>query len=715
MSEDLSALLARIVVPSADGAAPSPWDDRLRPGAAVGRFRMLRELGRGGFGIVFEAEDEQLGRRVAFKALRARDPARDELLRREARVVAGLQHPNIVTLHDAGLAEGGWFLVLELLRGETLARRLARGHLAVRDAVQVAAGIATALRHAHAAGVLHRDLKPANVFLTADGGVKVLDFGLARVLGADGPRGGTPGYAAPEQRRGEPEDARTDLFALGVVLAEMATPPRGRGPRPGEDVASHELVRAPPPLRTMVARLAAEQPAALRELQALAEDLEPVRPRSHARSVEAALQLGRAEALAAEPLFGQACAAEYRKALEIDPTLAVAHYELAVWARRFGAATGEQRASADAALRHAANASPLQRLLIRALAAELDGRIEDATWLLREATERHPDDARPAYALADLLRHEDELELCLPWLRRTLALNPDHGWALGQLAEVLGALGRAPELARCLAAWERAPSPVTLHAVSIARGWLGDLGGAEDAARRASALGGGLVAQLDAIGARVMAGRSAEVEGEAAALAEPGSPVRRLGYYVRAAAAGYQGRHGDGIAVLDALLRDVPGADRDLHCRGVRVDYLLGGGDREAVRAEVEAIREIDAGAAARHAAGVAWIGETALARDLGAALRPGSVPARVLRAVLAFAGGAEDDGLAELETLAAEAPVSTWRIAPVWLLGDLAARAGREELARRAFERFEAMYLPRVMWRCWAHARALRQLGRER
>src|SRR5512138_1853379 len=260
----LSALLAEIVAAS-DAAAPAPWERVLAPGAVVaGRFELVRELGRGGFGIVFEALDRELRRRVAFKAIRpgerARDPASAELLRREAMAVAQLQHPNIVTLYDAG-ADAGPYLILELLRGETLARRLGRGRISAREAMRVALAVSRALVHAHANGVLHRDLKPSNVFLCADGVVKVLDFGLAHVFGAGGPAGsGTPGYMAPEQRRGGAEDARTDVYAVGVLVAEMVT--GARIPEPGGDVAAVlAAARIPRPLADLARRCTSADPA----------------------------------------------------------------------------------------------------------------------------------------------------------------------------------------------------------------------------------------------------------------------------------------------------------------------------------------------------------------------------------------------------------------------------------------------------------------------
>ena len=203
----------------------------VRPGSGIGpgtviggRFEVLRELGRGGFGVVFEARDRELGRLVAVKVVRPRRGVDPGMLRAEAEAAAALHHPNIVTVHDLGSAGGEGWLVLELLRGETLEERLHRGPLPGPEALRVGTEIARGLAHAHHAVVLHRDLKPSNVFLCDDGAVKILDFGLSRVFGSgSGPEGGTPAYMAPEQWRREAEDERTDVFALGVMLHEMLT------------------------------------------------------------------------------------------------------------------------------------------------------------------------------------------------------------------------------------------------------------------------------------------------------------------------------------------------------------------------------------------------------------------------------------------------------------------------------------------------------------
>ncbi|HEX4449963.1 MAG TPA: serine/threonine-protein kinase [Kofleriaceae bacterium] len=193
------------------------------PGDRIGRYALERVIGSGGFGVVFAARDEALGRRVAIKLSRgAATPDVLERIEREGRIAAQLNHPNLVTLYDSGAAFGLPFLVLELLDGETLAARLARGPIEPPRALEIVAEVARALVPVHAANIVHLDLKPSNVFVTTDGRIKVLDFGLARLRDvSDGRRAGTPGFMAPEQERGEDVDARADVFALGVMLDRM--------------------------------------------------------------------------------------------------------------------------------------------------------------------------------------------------------------------------------------------------------------------------------------------------------------------------------------------------------------------------------------------------------------------------------------------------------------------------------------------------------------
>ncbi len=256
---ELMEALAR--TPEFDAA--DAWARSLHPGLAIGRFELVREIGRGGFGLVFEAQDRQLGRRVALKAMRPGEhPARlqRDWLQREAEAAAQLNHPSIVTLFDVGTWEGGPYLIMELLRGEGLDARLARGPLPLEEALRVAIDVARALAHAHRAGVVHRDLKPSNVFLTDAGWTKVLDFGLAHVFGSDQPiAGGTPRYMAPEQRRHEAADARADVFSAAIVLEETLgatlAPDRGtldaERPRAGSAVA---IPGALPALAALVTR-----------------------------------------------------------------------------------------------------------------------------------------------------------------------------------------------------------------------------------------------------------------------------------------------------------------------------------------------------------------------------------------------------------------------------------------------------------------------------
>ena len=203
--------------------------DGILPGR-IGHYRILRKLGEGGMGVVYAAEDDRLGRQVALKVLRDSSPDPDARARlvREARIAAGVAHPLICQVFELGEWNGQPFIAMELVDGEPLAARLARGALAPGEALPLALSVVDALRVLHGRGIVHRDLKPSNVFVTP-AGVKVLDFGLARPMeaaGADtataltqaGTFLGTPQYSAPEQLTGQAVDARADLFSGGVVL-----------------------------------------------------------------------------------------------------------------------------------------------------------------------------------------------------------------------------------------------------------------------------------------------------------------------------------------------------------------------------------------------------------------------------------------------------------------------------------------------------------------
>jgi len=233
----------------------------LAPGARLGPYEVVAALGAGGMGEVYKGRDTRLDRTVAIKVLPAEFSAESDRrarFEREARTIAGLNHPHICTLYDVGESEGSTFLVMEHLAGETLAQRLEKGPLPLERALTVATEIADALAAAHRQGVIHRDLKPGNVMLTDTGPTKLLDFGLAKAVGsgsaASGAGGadlptvsveksltsvgatmGTVSYMSPEQALGKELDGRTDLFSLGVVLYEAVT---GTRPFRGDSVAA---------------------------------------------------------------------------------------------------------------------------------------------------------------------------------------------------------------------------------------------------------------------------------------------------------------------------------------------------------------------------------------------------------------------------------------------------------------------------------------------
>ena len=226
-------------------------------GGTLSHYRITAAIGAGGMGEVYRATDTKLGRDVALKVLpaeMARDPERLARFQREARAVAALNHPHIVTLYSVEEAEGVHFLTMELIEGQSLEHRIRAGGLALDQIIEIASALAQALAAAHEKGIVHRDLKPANVMVTDDGRVKVLDFGLAKDVRVDkssdatltsaaqtavGVVMGTLPYMSPEQIAGRAIDHRTDIFSLGVVLYEMTS-----GRRPFEGESSAELASA---------------------------------------------------------------------------------------------------------------------------------------------------------------------------------------------------------------------------------------------------------------------------------------------------------------------------------------------------------------------------------------------------------------------------------------------------------------------------------------
>src|SRR5262252_7154578 len=232
---------------------------QLFPGQSVGAYKILALLGRGGMGVVYRARDERLRREVAIKVLPASFAHDSDRLRRfeqEAHATSALNHQNILTIYDIGAHEGAPFIVAELLEGEELRTQLESGALPAQRALEYAQQITQGLAAAHEKGIVHRDLKPENLFVTKDGRVKILDFGLAKLrppqpgvveshaptqrqLTDPGVVMGTVGYMSPEQVRGQDADSRADIFAFGVILYEMLS-----GKRPFRGDSSIEMMNA---------------------------------------------------------------------------------------------------------------------------------------------------------------------------------------------------------------------------------------------------------------------------------------------------------------------------------------------------------------------------------------------------------------------------------------------------------------------------------------
>ncbi len=297
-------------------------DVRLTPGSRLGPYEVLSTLGTGGMAEVYRARDTRLGRDIALKVVNEALAGNPELVRRfeqEARLAGSLNHPNLVAVYDVGLHEGAPYFITELLQGESLRHRLSRGRIPLDSALDWGAQLAQGLAAAHARGIVHRDVKPENVFLTSDGHVKLLDFGIAKLAEgtrAEGPHGildetvtptggetqtgailGTPAYMAPEQVRGEHADARTDIFSLGAVLYEMLS---GQRPFPGGSwvESGHAILHENP------ARLPDEVPSAVAQVVRRCLEKEPARRLQSASDLAFAVELLRRATGSTGPVLG---------------------------------------------------------------------------------------------------------------------------------------------------------------------------------------------------------------------------------------------------------------------------------------------------------------------------------------------------------------------------------------------------------------------------
>jgi tetratricopeptide (TPR) repeat protein len=488
------------------------WASWLAPGVKVGPVELVREIGRGGFGVVWEAVDRKSGKHVAFKAVRPGGKAgiREARLLHEAEVAGRIVHPGIVSLLDVGQCAHGPFLVLELLRGWTLAERLDYGPLPPSEALRIVLATTRAVAHAHANGVVHRDLKPANVFLCEDGAIKVLDFGLAHAFGQARSGGGTPSYMAPEQWRGAPEDERTDVFALGVLLHRLLAgePPfpddGGRTAQGPEPAPALEVAGAPsigPLLQLMLKKDPVDRPRdagqALPGIEAAIEELSrapaavasvPVRvrrvPKADARAYDLCQRARQFLKVPRKANLRFACEM-FSRATEVDPHHAPAHAGLAGGAAQlqmlYPSADGEQLRIAEAASLRALELDPglAEAHAARGLTLFLSRRVEEAEkeFLIAIAADPSRPEARYFYARACFQqgRHALAARLC----REANAVREDYQAAFfaAQASEAGGATEAAAEAYRvALGVCERHmemnpddPRAATMRAVCLAR------------------------------------------------------------------------------------------------------------------------------------------------------------------------------------------------------------------------------------------------------
>jgi len=458
-----------------------PSANRPRVGDAIGPYEIREHLGSGGMGHVYLAWDSRLRRRVALKTLRASDSDTRARLLREARAAARLNHPHIAAIHDVLDTGDAPCIVMEFVEGETLAARIARGPLAADEAVRIALQLARALESAHAGGILHRDLKAANVLVRGDGQVKVLDFGLAQTLVRDDEEptdtftatavphlAGTPGYMSPEQLAGRPTDARSDLYALGVVLFEMLA---GRRPYEGTDLVAVAMQvaaepppslrsvgrAAPPALERVVARLLArDRDGRYASAADVATDLERVLRGEAVAAMALGVQRGRRRArpVIAAALVLSLSGAGYAGWRAWQKRVAASEVSEANSLTRHGGVTAAQNDRAVALLESAVRRDPRNAAAHAALG--------DALWMQYERTRREPDARRAIDAaqralalepqqshvlrsLALMHRRTGNLAQAEARLRAAIALTPDDDDAHRMLGRVLAERGRVDE------------------------------------------------------------------------------------------------------------------------------------------------------------------------------------------------------------------------------------------------------------------------------
>jgi serine/threonine protein kinase len=295
-----------------------PVDERRRPSLPerIGRYQIIERIGRGAMGVVYRAHDNAMGRDVALKVLTADledDPDIRVRFHREAEAAARLSHPNIITIFDVGEDGDRFFMVMELLRGATLREFLKQNDAALSHKLDLMIQLCAGLGSAHNASIYHRDIKPGNIFVRADGILKILDFGVARLasssMTAAGFIVGTPDYMSPEQARGENIDARSDIFSLGGVFYFMVT---GRKPFPATELPSlfNQIqndepaplldTEAPPELAALIIKaLSKKLDGRYQSCQQLLDDLEGVRLRYPRSTLRAAVEGGPAKATSA--------------------------------------------------------------------------------------------------------------------------------------------------------------------------------------------------------------------------------------------------------------------------------------------------------------------------------------------------------------------------------------------------------------------------------